>query len=129
MLAAKASLAVRVDALGEDNNTELGIEHRAKLERRLRALEGEKVCISSLEITILWLKKIQRSFICIGLCVLFGMNKLKDSRNVVLPMMELFYTESDDETQFVTTSEAMEFFAVVLCTFHAVGRIKWCLSY
>merc|ERR1711862_957522 len=34
MLAAKASLAIRVDALGEDGNTQLGIDHRAKLEAR-----------------------------------------------------------------------------------------------
>ncbi|XP_037268482.2 nop5 ribonucleoprotein [Rhipicephalus microplus] len=40
MLAAKAALATRVDALGEDGTgTELGIEHRAKLETRLRVLE------------------------------------------------------------------------------------------
>ena len=31
MLAAKASLACRVDALGEETNTDLGIEHRAKV--------------------------------------------------------------------------------------------------
>ncbi|KAH7983714.1 hypothetical protein HPB52_013870 [Rhipicephalus sanguineus] len=40
MLAAKAALATRVDALGDDGTgTELGIEHRAKLETRLRVLE------------------------------------------------------------------------------------------
>uniref|UniRef100_V5H0A7 Nucleolar protein 58 n=1 Tax=Anoplophora glabripennis TaxID=217634 RepID=V5H0A7_ANOGL len=39
MLAAKASLATRVDALGEDGNFTLGAEHRAKLEARLRVLE------------------------------------------------------------------------------------------
>uniref|UniRef100_A0A131Y2Q0 Nucleolar protein 58 n=2 Tax=Ixodes ricinus TaxID=34613 RepID=A0A131Y2Q0_IXORI len=40
MLAAKASLATRVDALGEDGvGTELGVEHRAKLETRMRVLE------------------------------------------------------------------------------------------
>ena len=39
MLAAKASLAIRVDALGEDSSTEMGIEARAKLEARLRSLE------------------------------------------------------------------------------------------
>lgn len=39
MLAAKASLACRVDALGEDGSSELGTEHRAKLEARLRFLE------------------------------------------------------------------------------------------
>lgn len=40
MLAAKASLATRVDALGDDGTgTELGVEHRAKLETRMRILE------------------------------------------------------------------------------------------
>lgn len=39
MLAAKASLATRVDALGEDSNFDLGAEHKAKLEARLRILE------------------------------------------------------------------------------------------
>ncbi|KAM8933850.1 nucleolar protein 58 isoform 2-T2 [Pelodytes ibericus] len=39
MLAAKAALAIRYDALGEDTNAELGIETRAKLELRLRNLE------------------------------------------------------------------------------------------
>ncbi|KAJ8924669.1 hypothetical protein NQ315_000820 [Exocentrus adspersus] len=39
MLAAKAALATRVDALGEDGSFTLGAEHRAKLESRLRILE------------------------------------------------------------------------------------------
>lgn len=39
MLAAKAALACRVDALGENVTNELGIEHRAKLEYRLKQLE------------------------------------------------------------------------------------------
>ncbi|XP_076162923.1 nop5 ribonucleoprotein isoform X1 [Ptiloglossa arizonensis] len=39
MLAAKASLATRVDALGEDGNFDLGAEHKAKLEARMRVLE------------------------------------------------------------------------------------------
>uniref|UniRef100_A0A8D8TUS2 Nucleolar protein 58 n=1 Tax=Cacopsylla melanoneura TaxID=428564 RepID=A0A8D8TUS2_9HEMI len=39
MLAAKASLATRVDALGEDSSIELGTDHRAKLEIKLRLLE------------------------------------------------------------------------------------------
>ncbi|KAK4877296.1 hypothetical protein RN001_009802 [Aquatica leii] len=40
MLAAKAALATRYDALGDDgNNFELGAEHKAKLEARLRILE------------------------------------------------------------------------------------------
>ena len=34
MLAAKASLAVRVDALGESTHAELGAEHKANLEAR-----------------------------------------------------------------------------------------------
>eukprot|EP00096_Caligus_rogercresseyi_P016578 TRINITY_DN929_c0_g1_i1.p1 TRINITY_DN929_c0_g1~~TRINITY_DN929_c0_g1_i1.p1 ORF type:complete len:540 (-),score=227.29 TRINITY_DN929_c0_g1_i1:161-1732(-) len=42
MLAAKVSLACRVDALRDDGevSTELGIEHRAKVEARIRQLEG-----------------------------------------------------------------------------------------
>ncbi|XP_071822333.1 nucleolar protein 58-like [Apostichopus japonicus] len=39
MLAAKCSLAVRYDALGEDGSAEVGLEARAKLEARLRQLE------------------------------------------------------------------------------------------
>ncbi|RMZ99972.1 Nucleolar 58, partial [Brachionus plicatilis] len=39
MLAAKAALAIRVDALGEDNNCNMGIEQRAVLEKRLQQLE------------------------------------------------------------------------------------------
>merc|ERR1712038_1893394 len=43
MLAAKAAIATRVDALGEETNTDLGIEHRAKVESRIRQLEGGQV--------------------------------------------------------------------------------------
>lgn len=39
MLAAKTALAVRYDALGEDVDTEMGIQNRAKLESRIRFLE------------------------------------------------------------------------------------------
>ncbi|KAG6455163.1 hypothetical protein O3G_MSEX009084 [Manduca sexta] len=39
MLAAKAALATRVDAFGEDVSFELGAEHKVKLENRLRLLE------------------------------------------------------------------------------------------
>ena len=54
MLAAKASLAARVDALGEDSNVELGMETRAKVESRVRALEEGQVneylaCMSELK--------------------------------------------------------------------------------
>lgn len=38
-LAAKASLATRLDAFGEDSEFQLGIEHKAKLETRLHFLE------------------------------------------------------------------------------------------
>ncbi|XP_051563000.1 nucleolar protein 58 isoform X2 [Myxocyprinus asiaticus] len=43
MLAAKTALAIRYDALGEDTNTEMGIENRAKLEVRLRYLEEKGI--------------------------------------------------------------------------------------
>ncbi|XP_077399017.1 nucleolar protein 58 [Vanacampus margaritifer] len=43
MLAAKASLAVRYDALGEDTNAEMGVQNRAKLEARLRQLEEKGI--------------------------------------------------------------------------------------
>merc|ERR1712051_132229 len=43
MLAAKAAIATRVDALGEETNTDLGIEHRTKVESRIRQLEGGAV--------------------------------------------------------------------------------------
>jgi hypothetical protein len=40
MLAAKTAISVRVDALGEQNQAEVGIAHRAKLEARIRQLES-----------------------------------------------------------------------------------------
>ena len=43
MLAAKASLATRVDALGDDGGFDLWAEHKAKLEARLRVLEDGNV--------------------------------------------------------------------------------------
>ncbi|CAH1954032.1 unnamed protein product [Acanthoscelides obtectus] len=43
MLAAKAALATRVDALGEDGSSVLGLEHKAKLESKLRQLEEGNV--------------------------------------------------------------------------------------
>uniref|UniRef100_A0A0D6QWI3 Nop domain-containing protein n=1 Tax=Araucaria cunninghamii TaxID=56994 RepID=A0A0D6QWI3_ARACU len=39
-LAAKAALSIRIDALGENQDGSVGIENRAKLETRLRQLEG-----------------------------------------------------------------------------------------
>ena len=39
MLAAKTALAARFDALGEDTQLALGVEHKAYLEKRLRELE------------------------------------------------------------------------------------------
>lgn len=43
MLAAKTALAVRYDALGEEVNTEMGVENRARLEIRIRNIEDGKV--------------------------------------------------------------------------------------
>lgn len=43
MLAAKAALATRVDALGDEPTNALGTEHRAKLETRLKLLEDGKL--------------------------------------------------------------------------------------
>lgn len=43
MLAAKAALATRVDALGDEPTNALGTEHRAKLETRLKMLEDTKL--------------------------------------------------------------------------------------
>lgn len=43
MLAAKAALATRVDALGDEPTNALGTEHRAKLETRLKMLEDGKL--------------------------------------------------------------------------------------
>merc|ERR1712142_594003 len=49
MLAAKAALACRVDALGEETNTDLGMDHRAKVESRIKQLEsGNMTRISGL---------------------------------------------------------------------------------
>lgn len=42
VLAAKTSIACRIDALGEDESTEVGLENRNKVENRLRQLEGKK---------------------------------------------------------------------------------------
>jgi len=43
MLAAKAALACRVDALGEETNTDMGVDHRAKVESRIRQLESGNI--------------------------------------------------------------------------------------
>merc|ERR1711913_138412 len=43
MLAAKAAIATRVDALGEETNTDLGIEFKEYVEKRIRQLEGGQV--------------------------------------------------------------------------------------
>ncbi|OXA56920.1 nucleolar protein 58 [Folsomia candida] len=50
MLAAKAALAARVDALGEETSLALGTEHRAYLEARIRQLEtGDKRAVSAMK--------------------------------------------------------------------------------
>merc|ERR1712200_307897 len=43
MLAAKASLGCRVDALCEMSSTDMGVEHRAKVESRIRQLESGNI--------------------------------------------------------------------------------------
>merc|ERR1719378_1361644 len=43
MLAAKTALAIRYGALGEEINTEMGIDNRAKLEMRIRSIEEGKL--------------------------------------------------------------------------------------
>lgn len=43
MLAAKASLAIRVDALSETSDSTLGVEARAKLESRVRNMDENAV--------------------------------------------------------------------------------------
>ncbi|PKA57030.1 putative nucleolar protein 5-2 [Apostasia shenzhenica] len=42
-LAAKTALAIRYDALGDSQDNSLGLENRAKLEARLRVLEGREL--------------------------------------------------------------------------------------
>lgn len=46
MLAAKAALATRVDALGEDVGQELGIEHRSALEKAIKRIEEGSLTVS-----------------------------------------------------------------------------------
>ena len=42
-LAAKTSLCVRVDALGEEPNSQIGLDSRTKVEQKLHDCEQEKV--------------------------------------------------------------------------------------
>ncbi|XP_054814756.1 probable nucleolar protein 5-2 [Prosopis cineraria] len=42
-LAAKTALAIRYDALGDGQDNSMGLENRAKLEARLRSLEGKEL--------------------------------------------------------------------------------------
>ncbi|KAL9233260.1 hypothetical protein vseg_008281 [Gypsophila vaccaria] len=46
-LAAKAALAIRYDALGDNPDNTMGLENRAKLEARLRNLEGRELSRSA----------------------------------------------------------------------------------
>ncbi|KAL0445740.1 UNVERIFIED_CONTAM: putative nucleolar protein 5-2 [Sesamum latifolium] len=46
-LAAKAALAIRCDALGDGEDNSMGLENRAKLEARLRNLEGKELSRSA----------------------------------------------------------------------------------
>mmetsp|Transcript_5496 Transcript_5496/g.13901 ORF Transcript_5496/g.13901 Transcript_5496/m.13901 type:complete len:517 (-) Transcript_5496:205-1755(-) len=47
VLAAKCALSIRVDALGETSEPTIGIESRAKVEARLRQLEGKTLGVAS----------------------------------------------------------------------------------
>lgn len=63
-LAAKASLAIRYDALGEGDDAELGLEHKAKLERRLKAMEeGSSRRLSGASKAKKWDKYENKSFV------------------------------------------------------------------
>ncbi|KAL3524616.1 hypothetical protein ACH5RR_012988 [Cinchona calisaya] len=46
-LAAKTALAIRYDALGDNQDNSMGLENRAKLEARLRGLEGRELSRSA----------------------------------------------------------------------------------
>ena len=54
MLAAKAALSIRVDALGEDTQASLGIEQRADLEKKFANLEQNAVSRVFLRRTTTW---------------------------------------------------------------------------
>ncbi len=54
MLAAKAALAIRVDALGEETDATLGIEQRADLEKKFSILEQNSVKIKIIKEKILF---------------------------------------------------------------------------
>mmetsp|Transcript_7474 Transcript_7474/g.10490 ORF Transcript_7474/g.10490 Transcript_7474/m.10490 type:complete len:512 (+) Transcript_7474:67-1602(+) len=50
-LAAKSALAIRYDALGDDSNTTIGLESRAKIEAKIRSLQGNvKSVVSKVQI-------------------------------------------------------------------------------
>lgn len=74
-LAAKASLATRLDAFGEDSTFDLGTEHRARLETRLRILEEGNM------------KKLSGS----------GKVKVKFEKHHVKSEIKLYPTEEDNQ--------------------------------
>ncbi|KAK3246972.1 Nucleolar protein 58, variant 2 [Cymbomonas tetramitiformis] len=47
VLASKCALSIRVDALGDETDATIGVEARAKVEARLRQLEGRSLATSS----------------------------------------------------------------------------------
>jgi len=58
MVAAKTALATRVDALGENVGTQIGLEGRSKVEARMRSIEGGHIhAVSS---TAKPLKKVEK---------------------------------------------------------------------
>ena len=60
VLAAKCALSIRVDALGDTDDASLGLEARAKVEARLRQLEGKTLASDSVVPTERNIKKYEK---------------------------------------------------------------------
>lgn len=82
-LAAKASLATRVDAFGEDSTFDMGTEHRARLETRLRILEEGNM------------KKISGT----------GKAKVKFEKHQVKSEIKLYPTEEDNQIPIIMSKK------------------------
>jgi nucleolar protein 58 len=82
-LAAKASLATRLDAFGEDSTFDLGTEHRARLETRLRILEEGSM------------KKLSGT----------GKVKVKFEKHQVKSEIKLYPTEEDNQIPIVMSKK------------------------
>lgn len=71
MLAAKAALAIRVDALGEGTGCELGEEHKAKLMMRMQQLEDKSVSTLHLSDTVAYKQILVNCFTVAWKCCSF----------------------------------------------------------